>query len=233
MLSVAAVTCPKCQRHGVLVLGFGPNATAEDSDILKALKDYRHDDLLTGNSAPGEAARDPPTTRPTPANDDRMRIWPGSPLPLGATFDGVGTNIAVFSEVAEAVELCLFDDDGERRHGSSCPSGRASVWHGYFPDLGADTPYGFRVHGPWDPAQRPALQPGQAAARPVRPGDRGHVRLGSGAVLLRFDDHDEHRHAPTARRSTREASSSTRSSTGDRSAACCCRGPRRSSTRRT
>jgi len=68
MLSVVAITCPTCQRNGVLILGFGPNATAEDSDISKALQDFRHDDLLTGNSAPGEAARDAPATRATPGS---------------------------------------------------------------------------------------------------------------------------------------------------------------------
>ena len=60
MISVVAITCPNCQRDGVLILGFGPNASAEDSDIAKALQDFRHNDALTGNSAPGEAARDTP-----------------------------------------------------------------------------------------------------------------------------------------------------------------------------
>ena len=56
-----------------------------------------------------------------------MHIWPGSPYPLGATFDGGGTNFAIFSEVAERIELCLFDDDGRER-GSSCRS--ATGWSG-------------------------------------------------------------------------------------------------------
>src|SRR5689334_5349363 len=55
MLSVVAISCPNCKRDGVLILGFGPNASAEDSDISKSLQDFRHDDALTGNSAPGEA----------------------------------------------------------------------------------------------------------------------------------------------------------------------------------
>ena len=58
MMSVVAVTCPTCGRDGVLILGFGPNASAEDSDVFRALQDFRHDDTVTGNSAPGEAARD-------------------------------------------------------------------------------------------------------------------------------------------------------------------------------
>jgi len=62
MISVVAISCPSCGRDGVLVLGYGPNATAEDSDISKALQDSRHDDTVSGNSAPGEAARDAPGT---------------------------------------------------------------------------------------------------------------------------------------------------------------------------
>ena len=79
-----------------------------------------------------------------------MRIWPGEPFPLGATFDGNGTNFSLFSEVATRVELCLFDADGrERRVG--LPEVTALCWHGYFPDVKAGQRYGFRVHGPWAP----------------------------------------------------------------------------------
>ena len=74
-----------------------------------------------------------------------MRIWPGSSTPLGATFDGVGTNIAVFSDVAEAVELCVFDPDGTE-HRVELPERSGSVWHGYLPDLDAGTP--LRLPGP-------------------------------------------------------------------------------------
>lgn len=58
MMAVAAITCPKCQAQGTVLLGFGPTATAEDSDVLGALRDSRHDDAAPGNSAPGEAAGD-------------------------------------------------------------------------------------------------------------------------------------------------------------------------------
>ena len=88
-----------------------------------------------------------------------MELWPGYPAPPGATWDGQGTNFVVFSEGAETVELCLFDDD---------PSpGRAGpaetrlplteidgfVWHGYVPGVMPGQRYGFRVHGPWNPAR--------------------------------------------------------------------------------
>jgi isoamylase len=78
-----------------------------------------------------------------------MQIWPGQAYPLGATFDGVGTNFALFSEVAERVELCLFDDGAETR--VDLPETTALCWHGYLPNVRPGQRYGFRVHGPWAP----------------------------------------------------------------------------------
>jgi isoamylase len=79
-----------------------------------------------------------------------MRVWPGNAYPLGAIWDGSGTNFAIFSEVAEHVDLCLFDEDGsEQRIGLSEVDGL--VWHCYLPDVGPGQRYGFRVHGPYDP----------------------------------------------------------------------------------
>ena len=79
-----------------------------------------------------------------------MRIWPGSSAPLGATWDGSGVNVAVYSELAERIELCLFDDDGTERR-VALPSVTSSVHNGYLPDLRPGQRYGFRVHGPWAP----------------------------------------------------------------------------------
>jgi isoamylase len=81
-----------------------------------------------------------------------MQVWPGQPYPLGATFDGAGTNFSVFSEVAERVELCLFDDQGEERR-LELPEMTALCWHGYVPGIRPGQRYGFRVHGPWAPEQ--------------------------------------------------------------------------------
>lgn len=80
-----------------------------------------------------------------------MRIWPGRPYPLGATFDGTGTNFALFSAVAERVELCLFDADGTETR-IDLPENDAFVWHGYVPTMQPGQRYGYRVHGPYDPA---------------------------------------------------------------------------------
>ncbi|MGI9022899.1 MAG: glycogen debranching protein GlgX [Acidimicrobiales bacterium] len=88
-----------------------------------------------------------------------MEVWPGSPHPLGATWDGEGTNFALFSEGADAVELCLFGNDprsSARRPGEigvPLTEVTAHVWHGYVPGVGPGRQYGFRVHGPYDPAQ--------------------------------------------------------------------------------
>ena len=79
-----------------------------------------------------------------------MQIWPGKPYPLGATYDGTGTNFSVFSEVAERVELCLFDDH-ERETRFDLPESTALCWHGYLPNVRPGQRYGFRVHGKWEP----------------------------------------------------------------------------------
>ena len=79
------------------------------------------------------------------------RPWPGSPLPLGATWDGEGTNVALFSSEAEAVDVCLFDDDGAE-HRIALQESTFHVWHGYLPQVAPGTRYGFRVDGPFDPS---------------------------------------------------------------------------------
>jgi glycogen operon protein len=79
-----------------------------------------------------------------------MQTWPGNPYPLGATYDGTGVNFAIFSEVAEKVELCLIDDDGAETR-IALPEVDAFVWHGFIPGIQPGQRYGFRVHGPYQP----------------------------------------------------------------------------------
>jgi len=79
-------------------------------------------------------------------------IWPGKPYPLGATWDGEGVNFALFSEHAEKVELCLFDDSGRREtHRIPLIEQTDQVWHGYLPEARPGLVYGYRIHGPYDP----------------------------------------------------------------------------------
>ena len=80
-------------------------------------------------------------------------IEPGCPTPLGATADASGTNFAVFSSVAERVELCLFDFSGRQTRAIDLPECSDGVWHGFLPDCHAGQHYGYRVHGPFEPAR--------------------------------------------------------------------------------
>jgi isoamylase len=84
-----------------------------------------------------------------------MRVWPGRPYPLGATWDGAGVNFALFSENATKVELCLFDSPNTDKETFRIVLSEQTdqVWHGYFPDLLPDQLYGYRVHGPYEPAK--------------------------------------------------------------------------------
>src|SRR5205807_8008494 len=115
-----------------------------------------------------------------------MRIWPGTPYPLGATWDGWGTNFTLFSEVAERVELCLFDeglfdkaDDGsgtlsETRVELTEIDG--FVWHGYLPGIAPGQRYGYRVHGPWDPEKGLRCNPAKLLLDPYAKAVEGHPR---------------------------------------------------------
>lgn len=81
-------------------------------------------------------------------------MWPGKPYPLGATWDGKGVNFALFSENAERVELCLFNDKGTRElYRVRLPEYTNQTWHGYLPDVRANQLYGYRVYGPYDPGR--------------------------------------------------------------------------------
>ena len=94
-----------------------------------------------------------------------MRTWPGSPYPLGATYDGSGTNFALFSEAATRVELCLFADDGTETR-IPLPERDAFVWHGFLPNVGPGQRYGYRVHGPYAPEQGHRCNPSKLLLDP-------------------------------------------------------------------
>ncbi len=81
---------------------------------------------------------------------DDIEVWPGRAYPLGATYDGAGTNFSLFSEVADGVELCLFDQESAERR-VQLEEVDAHCWHAYLPGVGPGQRYGYRVHGPWDP----------------------------------------------------------------------------------
>ena len=124
------------------------------------------------------------------ASPASMRIWEGLPLPLGATYDGLGTNFSVFSEPAECVELCLFDPDGaERRIELSEATG--FCWHAYLPDVGPGQRYGYRVHGPWDPANGLRANPAKLLLDPYARAIEGEVTWDPAVFGHRLDNPDQ------------------------------------------
>ncbi|MGW0712181.1 glycogen debranching protein GlgX [Streptomyces sp. NPDC002643] len=107
-------------------------------------------------------------------NRKRVPVWSGHPYPLGASFDGTGTNFALFSEVAERVDLVLVDDAGRHR---SVPLTEVDgfVWHGHLPGIGPGQRYGYRVHGPWDPAAGHRCDPAKLLLDPYTRAVDGQV----------------------------------------------------------
>ncbi|HEX2213104.1 MAG TPA: hypothetical protein VHH12_06560, partial [Mycobacterium sp.] len=94
-----------------------------------------------------------------------VEVWPGKPYPLGATYDGTGTNFAVFSEAADKVELCLFDSDGTETR-VTLPEVDAFVWHGFIPNIEPGQHYGYRVHGIYDPTTGQRCNPNKLLLDP-------------------------------------------------------------------
>ncbi|WP_209723531.1 glycogen debranching protein GlgX [Marmoricola sp. OAE513] len=123
-----------------------------------------------------------------------MTTWPGAAYPLGATFDGSGTNFALFSEVAEKVELCLFDVDADgRRSETRVPLTEVDgfVWHAYLPQVQPGQLYGYRVHGPWDPAQGLRCNPSKLLLDPYAKATAGDIAWDPSLFSYRFDAPEE------------------------------------------
>ncbi|HUP32937.1 MAG TPA: glycogen debranching protein GlgX [Gaiellaceae bacterium] len=111
-----------------------------------------------------------------------MRLWPGKPFPLGPFWDGEGTNFSLFSEHAEKVELCLFDDhDRETRY--ELTERTAFNWHGYLPGVGPGQRYGYRVNGPWAPEQGHRFNPAKLLIDPYAKSIEGPIRWDRGSTL--------------------------------------------------
>jgi isoamylase len=136
-----------------------------------------------------------------------MRVWPGFPYPLGATWDGVGVNFAIFSEHATRVELCLFDSPDADSESLTIPLTEHTdmVWHGYLPDVRPGQLYGYRVHGPYAPDQGHRFNPhkivmdpyAKVVGRTVRWNDRLFgFRVGQDDTT--FDERDSAPDAPLA-----------------------------------
>jgi glycogen operon protein len=103
-----------------------------------------------------------------------VNVWPGQPYPLGATYDGTGTNFSVYSFVADAVELCLFDDDGAETR-VELPEQTAHCFHGSVANVGPGQRYGFRVQGPWAPNEGHRCNPRKLLLDPYAKAVEGGV----------------------------------------------------------
>jgi len=129
-----------------------------------------------------------------------MRVEAGSEGPLGATWDGLGTNFAIFSQHATKVELCLYDATGRREtHRIPLPEFTHDIWHGYFPEVRPGQLYGYRVHGPYEPDAGHRFNHNKLLIDPYARALRGELRwhdamfgyrLGSTRADLSFDRRD-------------------------------------------
>jgi glycogen operon protein len=137
------------------------------------------------------------------------KVWPGKPYPLGATWDGKGVNFALFSAHAEKVELCLFDRRGLREEARILlPEYTDEVWHAYLPDARPGLLYGFRVYGPYDPANGYRFNPNKLMIDPYAKSLFGRLRwsdvvfsyrVGSPREDLALDRRDNARFIPKCR----------------------------------
>jgi glycogen operon protein len=115
------------------------------------------------------------------------KIWPGSPYPLGASYDGMGTNFSVFSSVAVRVELCLFDAEGSETR-TELPEVTAFCWHGYVPGVEPGQRYAFRVHGPWEPKNGHRCNPAKLLLDPYAKAIEGQVGPDRASFSYRLGD---------------------------------------------
>jgi glycogen operon protein len=133
-----------------------------------------------------------------------VHTWPGEPFPLGASFDGTGTNFAVFSGRAEGVELCLFDEDGQETR-IELTERDAFRWHVYLPGVVPHQRYGYRMHGPHAPAEGLRYNPAKLLLDPYATAVVGEVDWDESLYPYRFadpdgsaNDLDSARHMPKA-----------------------------------
>ncbi len=116
-----------------------------------------------------------------------LPVWPGDAYPLGATFDGTGTNFALFTESAEKVELCLFDDDDVETR-VELREVDAYVWHGYLPTVQPGQRYGYRVHGPYEPERGLRHNPNKLLLDPYAKATSGSITWGQPLHSYDFGD---------------------------------------------
>jgi isoamylase len=132
-----------------------------------------------------------------PQMSDVVETWPGRPYPLGAAYDGGGTNFSLFSEVAEAVDLCLFDDDGTEQR-VPVEEIDAFCWHTYLPMVTPGQRYGYRVHGPWAPEHGQRCNPAKLLLDPYAKAIEGNVGWGQACFPYTFGDENQRNDSDSA-----------------------------------
>jgi isoamylase len=122
--------------------------------------------------------------KPDRAAPTQPTVWPGNAYPLGASYDGAGTNFSLFSEIAQKVELCLIDDKGDESR-IRLDEVDGYVWHAYLPGITPGQRYGFRVHGPFDPAAGHRCDPSKLLLDPYGKAFDGDFTFGQ--ALYSYD----------------------------------------------
>jgi glycogen operon protein len=140
---------------------------------------------MTDISAPPETTN----VGSLPQQGDNVQTWPGSTYPLGATFDGNGTNFAIFSEGADRVQLCLFDAEGNETQVDLIDVD-AFVWHAYLPNIAPGQRYGYRVHGEYDPASGKRFNASKLLLDPYAKAVEGQVDWDQAVFSYNFGDPD-------------------------------------------
>jgi glycogen operon protein len=128
---------------------------------------------------------------------EQIAAWPGSAYPLGATYDGVGTNFALFSSVADRVDLCLFDADGTENR-VTLQEVNGFVWHGYLTGVGPGQRYGYRVHGPYEPEAGHRCNPAKLLLDPYAKAIDGAVDWNPAVFSYQFASPAERNDADSA-----------------------------------
>jgi len=130
---------------------------------------------------------------PMSIDESQIRVRPGSPAPLGATWKGDGVNFALFSENAERVDVCLFDEQDLTKPANviTLPERTTQVWHGFIPEVQPGTLYGFRVHGPFDPERGLRFNSSKLLLDPYARAISGSVTWDDSVYSYQFDDPED------------------------------------------
>lgn len=119
-----------------------------------------------------------------------MKTFPGNPYPLGAVYDGYGTNFSIFSEIAERVDLCLFDENGNETC-VTMPEVTGYCWHAYLPMIEPGQRYGYRVYGPWEPAKGHRCNSSKLLIDPYTKSMDGQIQWDEAVFPYLFDEGPE------------------------------------------